>query len=152
MRSTWLHTAGHQHPIASMHSREQETIGDTRTYALPSQSTAIPLPRFSAAINRPVSPPKYVEYSSAFPAALSFDRFRRDTVWRDPDHAGQFHRFTKRVAGDSADFVCGARAMGLACSLPTGLADSVNTGGIGTGRESATSNYHDASGHTKTLQ
>jgi len=67
-------------------------------------------------------------------------------------HAGQFHRFTQRVAGDSADFVCGARAMGLACSLPTGLADSVNTGGIGTGRESATSNYLDASGHTKTLQ
>jgi hypothetical protein len=60
------------------------------TYALPSQSTAIPLPRFSAAIDRPVSPPKYVEYSSAFPAALSFDRFRRDTVWRDPTTRDSF--------------------------------------------------------------
>jgi hypothetical protein len=75
-----------------------------------------------------------------------------DIVWRDPDHAGQSGRFTQRVAGDSGDFVCCARARELACSLPTGLADSVNTGGIDTGRESATSNYLDASEHTKTRQ
>jgi hypothetical protein len=78
-----------------------------------------------------------------------------DIVWRDPDHAGQSRRFTQRVAGDSGDsgdFVCCARATGLACSDPTRLADNVNTGGIGSGPGSATSIYLDASEHTKTRQ
>jgi hypothetical protein len=75
-----------------------------------------------------------------------------EIVWCDPDHAAQSRRFTQRVAGDSGRFCLLCSRQGLACSLPTALADSVNTGGIDTGRESATSNYLDASEHTKTRQ
>jgi hypothetical protein len=38
--------------------------------------------------------------------------------------AGQFHRLTQRLPGDSGDFVYRARATGLACSHRTGLADT----------------------------
>jgi hypothetical protein len=66
--------------------------------------------------------------------------------------SSHFIAFAHRFAGASSDFVCCTRARGKLAGTPNGLADSVNTVGIDTGREPATSHYLDASGHTKTPQ
>jgi|SRR5690348_8976335 hypothetical protein len=71
---------------------------------------------------------------------------------REPKHASPFIALLQRLMGTSADFVCCARASGLSCWHPRRPAETVNSVGIGIGREPATSHYLDASGHTKTRQ